>query len=139
MGAEENSPVLKETAVAYIAPQFPALRDPPYPVSRVADVLEPHLREIVQKVHPDKIILFGSYAYGQPTRHSDFYLLIVRRGIHFSKKSNLKIRRAIREVYAPPDPFTFLSKTPEQLEPKLGEGNPIYEDIISKGVELYAA
>ena len=141
MGAEEtNPPVLKETALAYAAPlQFPALRDPRYPISRMADVLEPYVRAIVEKIHPDKIILFGSYAYGHPTEHSDFDLLVVRRGIRFSKESNLEIRRAIREVDAPPASFTFLSRTPEGLEEKLSQGSPIYEDIMSKGVLLYAA
>src|SRR5260221_416378 len=136
MGAEEKSPLkLEETAIAYKAPlEFPALRDPRYPVSRMADVLEPYLRVIVDKIHPEKIILFGSYAYGQPTEHSDFDLLIVRRGIRFSKESNLEIRRAIREVNAPPAAFTFLSKTPEELQAKLSEGSPIYEDILGKGV-----
>src|SRR2546427_795886 len=136
MGADEtNPPELKETALAYAAPlQFPALRDPQYPVSRIADVLEPYLRAIVEKVHPDKIILFGSYAYGQPTEHSDFDLLVIRRGIRFSKESNLEIRRAIREVDAPAASFTFLSRTPEGLEQKLREHSPIYEDITRKGV-----
>ena len=131
---------LKEGSVKYAAPpQFPALRDPRYPVSRVADKLEPYVRAIVEKVRPEKIILFGSYAYGQPTEHSDFDLLIVRRGIRFAKESNLEIRRAIRDVDAPPAPFTFLSRTPEELEHKLSEGSPVYEEILGKGVLLYAA
>src|SRR5437667_7067270 len=118
MGAGEKSPLkLEETAIAYKAPlEFPAFRDPRYPISRMADVLEPYLRAIVEKIHPEKIILFGSYAYGHPTEHSDFDLLVIRRGIRFSKESNLEIRRAIREVDAPPAPFTFLSRTPEELE-----------------------
>src|SRR2546423_13782241 len=120
MGAEEtNRLALKETALAYgAAPQFPALRDPRYPVSRMADVLEPYLRAIVEKVHPEKIILFGSYAYGSPTEDSDFDLLVVRQSIRFSKESNLEIRRAIRDVDAPPAAFTFLSRTPTELEEK---------------------
>ncbi len=141
MGAEEsNQPVLKETALAYAAPpRFPALHDSRYPVSRMAEVLEPYLRAIIEKIHPEKIILFGSYAYGQPTEHSDFDLLVVRRGIQFSKESNLEIRRAIRDVEAPPAAFTFLSRTPEGLEQKLREGSPVYEEIVNKGILLYAA
>src|SRR5438132_8720624 len=140
MGAEEtNQPVLKEEALAYaVRPQFPALHDPRYPISRMADVLEPYLRAIVEKIHPEKIILFGSYAYGQPTEHSDFDLLVVRRGIRFAKESNLEIRRAIRDVDAPPAAFTFLSKTPEELQKKLGEESPVYEDIVRKGIVPYA-
>ena len=118
---------------------FPALRDPRYPIYKAADQLEPYLRTIVETIHPDKIILFGSYAYGQPDEHSDFDLLVVRRGIESSKASNIEIRRAIRHVNAPPASFTFLSRTPEEVQSKLNEGSPIYEDIVEKGLVLYAA
>jgi len=40
--------------------EFPALRDPRFPISKAADRLEPFLRAIVEKIHPEKIILFGS-------------------------------------------------------------------------------
>ena len=119
--------------------QFPALHDKRLPVSRVAPQLEPYLRAIVEKIHPEKIILFGSYAYGTPTEHSDFDLLVVRRDIRSSKESNLEIRRAIRDVDAAPAPFTFLSRTPQELKSKLEEGSPVYEEILEKGILLYAA
>lgn len=121
------------------ATSFPPLNDPRYPISRVADRLEPYLQTIVEKVHPEKIILFGSYAYGTPTEHSDFDLLVVRRGIASSKASNLEIRRAIRDVAAPPASFTFLSQTPDGLEEKLRSGSFVYQEIMAKGLEVYAA
>jgi predicted nucleotidyltransferase len=119
--------------------EFPALRDPQFPISKAADRLQPFLRAIVEKIDPDKIILFGSYAYGTPTEHSDFDLLVIRRNIPSSKESNLEIRRAIRDVDAPPVSFTFLSRTPEELKSKLQAGSPVYEDIVNKGLLLYAA
>src|SRR5882724_4484575 len=131
---------LKETAVAYQATaRFPALHNPRYPIHRAADWLEPYLIAIVEKIHPDKIILFGSYAYGTPTAHSDFDLLVVRRGISSSKESNLEIRRAIRNVDALPASFTFLSRTPTELAHKLEDRSPVYEEIVGKGLLLYAA
>lgn len=33
---------------------------------------------IVEGYQPDRIILFGSYAYGTPTEHSDLDLLVVK-------------------------------------------------------------
>lgn len=119
--------------------QFPALRNPSYPVHQIADQLEPYLRVIVEKFQPEKIILFGSQAYGQPTEHSDVDLLIVRRDISSEKKSNVEIRMAFYEVPAPPLSFTLLSKTPEQVAEKRAQQSSIFEDILSKGVELYAA
>ena len=118
---------------------FHALHDERYPIHLVAERLEPYLRRIVERVHPERILLFGSYAYGVPTQHSDFDLLIVRRGITSAKQSNLEIRRAIRDVPAPPASFTFLSQTPEALDENLRHGSFIYREIVDKGVELYAA
>ncbi len=118
---------------------FPALRDARYPVHKIASQLEPYLQVIVEKFHPQKIILFGSQAYGQPTQHSDVDLLIVRKNISSEKKSNVEIRMAFYEVPAPPLSFTLLSKTPEQVEQKLAQHSFIFEDIFSKGVELYVA
>jgi uncharacterized protein len=119
--------------------EFPALREPRFPIHKAADQIEPYLRTLVERIQPEKIILFGSYAYGQPDEHSDFDLLVIRRGIESSKSSNIEIRRALRNVAAPPASFTFLSRTPEEFQAKLEQGSPVYEDIAEKGVVLYAA
>lgn len=118
---------------------FPALHNPRYPVQRVAHRLEPFLRLIVERFHPDKIILFGSYAYGEPSEHSDFDLLVVRRGIRSENESDLEIRRALWDVPGPRPPFTILSKTPERIAERLAAGSPFYQDLVDKGVLLYAA
>jgi predicted nucleotidyltransferase len=118
---------------------FPALRDPRYPIHKAANQLEPFLRAIVEKLHPEKIILFGSYAYGEPDKHSDFDLLVIRRNIESSKASNIEIRKVVWEVDAPPTSFTFLSRTPEEFDTKIAEGSFIYRDVAEKGVILYAA
>ena len=133
--ADEADGELKEAAVAYrTASRFPALQNSRYPIHRVASWLEPYLSAIVEKVHPEKIILFGSYAYGTPTAHSDFDLLVVRRNISSSKESNMEIRRAIWDVSAPPASFTFLSRTPDELQDKLRQGSPVYQEIVTKGL-----
>lgn len=119
---------------------FPALRDPRYPVHKIADQLEPYLRLMVEKFHPERVILFGSQAYGQPTEHSDVDLLVIRRGITSEKHSNIEIRQALGEVtdrhlFS----FTILSKTPEDVAERLQDRDPFFEDIVGQGVELYAA
>src|SRR5207247_2631371 len=91
---------------------FPALHDSRYPVHKIADQLEPYLHVIVERFHPEKVILFGSQAYGQPTERSDVDLLIVRRGISSENQSNLEIRQAFWSVTASRPSFTILTKTP---------------------------
>jgi predicted nucleotidyltransferase len=121
------------------SPSFPALRDPRYPVHRIADWVEPYLRVLVTRLHPEKVILFGSYAYGQPTQHSDIDLLIVRQDITSEKASNMEIRRILHEVPGQRPSFTLISKTPRQIAERLEVKSPFYQDIIRNGVELYVA
>lgn len=138
--AEENISELKEPTTGYkTVCRFPKLRDPRYPVHQVADRLEPYLRVIVERIQPEKIILFGSYAYGQPDEHSDFDLLVVRRGVASEGESDLEIRKLFWEVPGRRPPFTILTKTPEHLSERLNVHSPFYEEIVGKGVELYAA
>jgi predicted nucleotidyltransferase len=136
----EGTSELKETAVAYQAAiQFPALNDPRYPVHRVARSLDPYLRVIVERFHPERIILFGSYAYGQPDEHSDFDLLIIRRNIISEKASNMEIAGAFWDVPGQRPSFTILSKTPERIADRLAVKSPFYEEILGKGLEVYVA
>lgn len=119
--------------------QFPLLYDRRFPVHTIAPRLEPFIRVIVEKVHPEKIILFGSYAYGQPNENSDVDLLVVRQDIESEKASNLEIREAFWTVPGPLFSFTILSKTPEELAERLAEQDPFFEDITGQGLVLYAA
>lgn len=119
--------------------EFPALHDLRYPVHAIADRLEPFLRVIVEQFQPEKIILFGSQAYGKPDEHSDVDLLVVRRGIASENQSNLEIRQSFWSVSTPRPSFTILTKTPERIQEGLREYSSFYEEILSQGIELYAA
>ena len=57
------------------------------------ELLEEIRRRIVDSIHPEKIVLFGSHAWGQPTEESDIDLLIVLN------RSDLPGYRAARQVY----------------------------------------
>lgn len=119
--------------------EFPALRDARYPIHKAADRLAPYLQVIVEKFHPRKVVLFGSYAYGKPTWDSDFDLLIVRDDILSQKQSNIEIRQALWSVVGPRPAFTLISCTPEEFEQQIDDGNFVYTEIAEKGLTLYAA
>ncbi len=129
----------EKTATCKTAVQFPALNDSRYPVHDVASRLDPYLRLIVERIQPEKIILFGSYAYGQPDEHSDFDLLVVRRDAFSEGESNLQIRKLFWEIPGRRPSFTILTKTPEQISERLEARSPFYEEIVGRGIELYAA
>jgi predicted nucleotidyltransferase len=43
----------------------------------LSDELEMQIKEALAPLHPDKVILFGSHAWGQPTEDSDIDLYVV--------------------------------------------------------------
>ena len=118
--------------------EFPALRDPRYPVHCIADRLEPYLRVIVEKFQPEKIILFGSYAQGNPNEHSDVDLLIIRRDVPSERQSEIEIRSAGWGLCKPPLSFTIISKTPASLQDQIDQGSFFFSQIVQKGLVLHA-
>lgn len=98
------------------------------------------LSEIVEKLKseykPLKIILFGSYAYGNPVEDSDIDLLILKN------TNERRVDRFVwvkRIIYNPNHkiPVSPLVYTPDELEERLGMGDDFIKEIIQKGVILY--
>ena len=91
-------------------------------------------RRIAERFQPDKIILFGSYAYGKPHNESDVDLLVIMR-------TKNAIDQAIRISLAFERPFSFdlIVRTPWQIERGLKDDNWFLREIIEKGKVLYTA
>lgn len=99
------------------------------------------ITEIVDKIkteyEPDKIILYGSYAYGKPTEDSDIDLFIVkdtdkRRVDRFVEVKTL-IYDPTRRI-----PISPMVYTPEEVEKRLAIGDQFVEEVLTKGEVLYA-
>jgi predicted nucleotidyltransferase len=91
--------------------------------------------EIGDKFHPQQIILFGSYAYGTPTRESDVDLLVIMQ----TPRRPVEEAVAIRQALHFPFPTDLLVRTPEQLEERLRAGDFFLREIVSRGTVLYEA
>src|SRR5215471_15725169 len=61
----------RSASVSYVQPYH--YRSPNIPLSAIRRFA----RQIAERFHPDKIILFGSYAYGQPHEESDVDLMVI--------------------------------------------------------------
>jgi predicted nucleotidyltransferase len=59
------------------------------------------VQQIVERFHPQKVILFGSYAYGEPTEDSDLDLLIVTERRLSPEETYETRRRFLREFSIP--------------------------------------
>ncbi len=91
-------------------------------------------RRIVETSHPEKIILFGSYARGNFSADSDLDLLVIVSGIKRLRRESLRVRRALRGLIAPVD---IIIATPEQIK-RLGTTNGlVYQSALSEGRVLY--
>ena len=91
-------------------------------------------RQIADRFHPDKIILFGSYAYGTPHEDSDVDLMVIM-------PSNDVVNQSIRIILALECPFSvdLFVRTPKQVSRALTDGNWLVMDVMQKGKVLYEA
>ncbi len=90
--------------------------------------------KIKEAYSPEKIILFGSYAYGNPTRGSDIDLLIVKNTKDRVIDRMVQIYKMIDIRKIDLSPFVV---TPEELKQRLEIGDHFFKEILSKGVVLY--
>src|SRR5581483_4101795 len=74
--------------------------------------------EIAEKFKPEKIILFGSYAYGRPHRDSDVDLLVVMPARNEIDQA-CKIDVALDYSF----PLDLIVRTPKNLAWRLKEGD----------------
>jgi predicted nucleotidyltransferase len=98
------------------------------------DLLQYITQRIVRECHPEKIILFGSYAYGEPTSRSDVDLLIIMN----SRKSQFARHQAISRLF-PQRLFALdiLVKTPAEIAHRLKIQDPFFQKILIQGRILY--
>jgi uncharacterized protein len=94
-------------------------------------------RQIAAKFHPDKIILFGSYAYGTPHNESDVDLLVIMRTRNTTDQS-IRIGNAFEEF---PFALDLIVRTPRHMKIGLREGDCDWflKEIVDKGIVVYEA
>lgn len=91
-------------------------------------------KKIVKEYKPEKIILFGSYAWGTPHPDSDVDLLVVKE-----TRNPFRLSRDIDGALFPrPFPLDLLVFTPQQMKQRESMGDFFIQDILSKGKVLYA-
>lgn len=103
----------------------------------ILKLLERLTKVIVKEYQPEKIILFGSYAYGKPYEDSDIDLLIIKETdkSFFDRLFEIrKIASDARRGYS----FEPVVMTPKELQERLEIGDQFFEEILSRGKVLYA-
>jgi uncharacterized protein len=101
----------------------------------VVETLPGAIEILVSKLKPEKIILFGSYAYGNPTPDSDVDLLVIMK----TRAKDIDRYIAVSNLLYPRQfPVDILVKTPREIElESKKKGNFFLREILNKGKVLY--
>ena len=95
--------------------------------------IEEKVRPIIEKYRPDKIILFGSYAAGNPTPASDVDLLVIVDTDQSTWDLAVEISLSVKHTF----PMDILVRTPQEIAKRLEYGDFFIRDILEKGKLLY--
>jgi predicted nucleotidyltransferase len=90
---------------------------------------------IAHEFKPEKIILFGSHAYGQPTPESDLDVLVVMEFEGDPLEQAVTMLNRLNMLL----PIDLLVRTPEQIQQRLEMGDHFMRDIIERGKVMYEA
>lgn len=94
---------------------------------------------VAEVADPDKIILFGSYAYGYPTDKSDLDLLVIKNGKDFSFDDEAELSTAVylkRKHNNIRTRYDVFFQTDRQVQ-KTAENGGAFSDAIQKGKIVY--
>src|SRR5215468_10165042 len=94
-------------------------------------VIRRFARQVAERFHPDKIILFGSYAYGTPHEDSDVDILVI-----MPCRNQIDQACRIDNALDPPFPLDLIVRTPKNLAWRLAEGELFHTEIMAKGKVL---
>jgi len=104
--------------------------------------LEKILFEIVEaikaKYTPERIILYGSFAYGVPDENSDIDLLIIKKTPERPLDRMALVHRIVDIRDSSYPAFSPLVLTPEEIKQRLEIGDQFIQEILTKGEVLYA-
>ena len=93
------------------------------------------IARIARAFHPDRIILFGSYAYGRPDNDSDVDILVVLPFEGKPVRKAIEIRNRVNAGV----PLDLIVRTPEQVADRVSQNDWFMREILERGRTLYEA
>jgi predicted nucleotidyltransferase len=101
-------------------------------------IIQDILEKLLAGYAPQKVILFGSYAYGNPRPDSDIDLLIIKDTSERFIDRWVTVRRILSDPQRKA-PLETLVLTPQEVSGRLAVGDQFLAEILEKGEVLYAA
>lgn len=94
-----------------------------------------YVDEVVRRFQPDRVVLFGSYAYGHPNADSDVDLLVVMRHRGAGAEQAARIRRVVRSGF----PMDLIVRSPAKIRLRVKMGDSFIREVLDKGEVLHEA
>jgi predicted nucleotidyltransferase len=91
--------------------------------------IETYCRVLAREFHPKRIILFGSYAYGKPTKDSDVDLIVI---MSFRGSDTQHVVRMLTRVGAP-FPMDLLLWKPDRMK----RTDYFTREVLARGKVMY--
>lgn len=102
--------------------------------TKISQTVIDHLaRLIAERFKPQKIILFGSYAYGDPLPESDVDLLVIMDTPLKESQQALEIRQFLNIMFG----LDLIVYRPDRLKQRLEWGDSFLHEIMTRGTVLY--
>lgn len=123
----------------YVKPQRPIRSGASHTSSPFRRVTKRQIRRVVDRVvetfEPERVILFGSYAYGKPNPDSDVDILIVMQS---DDRPLLRTTRVLGALHGVKDfPMDILVRTPQEIAERLAMEDFFLREILERGQVLY--
>jgi predicted nucleotidyltransferase len=93
------------------------------------------VKQVVAQFHPQRVILFGSYAYGKPTVDSDVDLLVVMPHKGHPAVQASEIRKHVHAGF----PMDLVVRSPKEIRRRLAMDDFFISEIMQRGRPIYEA
>lgn len=104
--------------------------------TRLRKIIFESVEKILAEYKPKKIILFGSYAYGEPSENSDIDLLIIKNTDKKPIDRWIEVKKFLRDI-SQSVPISPLVYTEKEIEDRIAVKDFFVEEILQKGEVLY--
>jgi len=103
---------------------------------KLSQELKDKIVKNLEPINAQKIILFGSYAYGEPNEDSDLDICVVEKEYANKWEEKMKIDDLLDDINLPLD---ILNPKVDEYEFYKNEYGSVYKDIEDKGVVLWSS
>lgn len=104
--------------------------------AKLQGIIKDLIKALEEKIHPQRIVLFGSRVSGRTDEYSDLDLLIIAPSQDRPLDRRLQVRRLLRE-YDEAIGLDILFYTPEEVDLLITEPAAFLHQILATGITVY--